>query len=155
MCVCRYVLVPYAARDCYLVHLLREIVENPRASVIVFVSTRDACELVGTHVCVCMCVYVCVCDSSIHTRTHSRTRSIHTPMSLSLTHTHTHIGEMLDALEVPNVALHANLNQARRLASLGKFRSELVRVLIATDVASRGLDIPTVTSVINFGKCVV
>jgi superfamily II DNA/RNA helicase len=85
--------------------------------------------------------------------THTHTRATKRKISKYIcTHTHTHTGEMLDALEVPNVALHANLNQARRLAALGKFRSELVRVLIATDVASRGLDIPTVTSVINFGR---
>ena len=35
------------------------------------------------------------------------------------------------------------------LASLGKFKSQHVRVLVATDVASRGVDIPTVDLVLN------
>merc|ERR1740139_1869386 len=52
-------------------------------------------------------------------------------------------------LSVPNVALHSYLTQNRRLASLAKFKSQHVRLLIATDVASRGLDIPTVDLVLN------
>jgi ATP-dependent RNA helicase DDX49/DBP8 len=41
------------------------------------------------------------------------------------------------------------LSQNRRLAALGKFKSQHVRVLVATDVASRVLDIPSVDLVIN------
>jgi ATP-dependent RNA helicase DDX49/DBP8 len=47
------------------------------------------------------------------------------------------------------VALHSLLSQNRRLAALGKFQSEQVRLLVATDVAARGLDIPSVDLVIN------
>jgi superfamily II DNA/RNA helicase len=39
------------------------------------------------------------------------------------------------------MALHSLLIQNRRLVALGKFKSQQVRVLVATDVASRGLDI--------------
>ncbi|CAB9499938.1 dependent RNA helicase [Seminavis robusta] len=56
---------------------------------------------------------------------------------------------ILDEVGVSNVALHSLLSQNRRLAALGKFKSEQVRVLVATDVASRGLDIPTVDLVLN------
>jgi len=56
---------------------------------------------------------------------------------------------ILDEVGVANVALHSLLSQNRRLAALGKFKSEQVRVLVATDVASRGLDIPTVDLVLN------
>lgn len=52
-------------------------------------------------------------------------------------------------LGVPNVALHSYLSQNRRLASLAKFKSRQVSVLVATDVASRGLDIPTVDLVLQ------
>ncbi|GAB5030025.1 atp-dependent rna helicase ddx49-like [Nannochloropsis oceanica] len=48
------------------------------------------------------------------------------------------------------VSLHSVLSQKRRLASLGKFKSSLVKVLVSTDVASRGLDIPEVDLVVNF-----
>ena len=59
------------------------------------------------------------------------------------------VSGILTQLGVENVALHSLLSQNRRLASLGKFKSQQVRVLVATDVASRGLDIPTVDLVLN------
>ena len=59
------------------------------------------------------------------------------------------IAGILSELGVSNVALHSLLTQNRRLASLAKFKSQQVRVLVATDVASRGLDIPTVDLVLN------
>jgi len=42
------------------------------------------------------------------------------------------------------------MNQTQRLGALNKFRSGKTSLLIATDVASRGLDIPSVDCVINF-----
>ena len=59
------------------------------------------------------------------------------------------ISGILSELGVSNVSLHSLLTQNRRLASLAKFKSQQVRVLIATDVASRGLDIPSVDLVLN------
>ncbi len=59
------------------------------------------------------------------------------------------ISGILTELGVSNVALHSLLTQNRRLASLAKFKSQHCRVLVATDVASRGLDIPTVDLVLN------
>jgi ATP-dependent RNA helicase DDX49/DBP8 len=59
------------------------------------------------------------------------------------------ISGVLTELGVSNVALHSLLTQNRRLASLAKFKSQHCRVLVATDVASRGLDIPTVDLVLN------
>lgn len=47
-------------------------------------------------------------------------------------------------------ALHSGLPQRERIDSLGRFRAEAARVLVATDVASRGLDIPVVEMVVNF-----
>ncbi|OQS01341.1 DEAD/DEAH box RNA helicase [Achlya hypogyna] len=60
------------------------------------------------------------------------------------------VAEIALELELPCVVLHSMMGQARRLAALGKFKSGLARVLICTDVASRGLDIPEVTHVLNF-----
>lgn len=51
---------------------------------------------------------------------------------------------------ITSVAIHGNKNQSQRTKALKQFRDERVRVLVATDVAARGLDIPNVTHVINF-----
>lgn len=48
-----------------------------------------------------------------------------------------------------NVALHAMIKQKERLAALNKFKSNHIKILIATDVAARGLDITGVELVIN------
>ncbi|KAJ2234788.1 putative RNA helicase [Coemansia sp. RSA 1722] len=56
---------------------------------------------------------------------------------------------MLFELGFRVTALHSKMPQQERLASLGKFRAQVVRILIATDVGSRGLDIPSVEMVIN------
>ncbi len=60
-----------------------------------------------------------------------------------------HLEGTFRELGVDCVALHSLLSQDRRNAALGKFKSQQVRVLIATDVASRGLDIPEVDLVLN------
>ncbi|XP_023013591.2 putative ATP-dependent RNA helicase Dbp45A [Leptinotarsa decemlineata] len=55
----------------------------------------------------------------------------------------------LNEVGFDNVALHSMCPQQQRLAGLAKFKSKTVKILFATDVASRGLDIPTVSLVIN------
>ena len=47
-------------------------------------------------------------------------------------------------------ALHSQLKQPQRLASLNSFRGARVPLLVATDVGSRGLDIPSVDLVVNY-----
>ncbi|CAH0475351.1 unnamed protein product [Peronospora belbahrii] len=60
------------------------------------------------------------------------------------------VGEIGNELGTKCVTLHSMMSQNRRLAALGKFKSGLSHILISTDVASRGLDIPEVDIVINF-----
>ncbi len=47
-------------------------------------------------------------------------------------------------------AIHGNRNQNQRQRSLDKFRAGKTRILVATDVAARGIDVPGIGHVINF-----
>ena len=49
-------------------------------------------------------------------------------------------------------AIHGNKNQNQRQRALNEFKSGHIRILLATDVASRGLDIDNVTHVINYDE---
>jgi ATP-dependent RNA helicase RhlE len=51
----------------------------------------------------------------------------------------------LDAL-----ALHGDKSQGARTEALRRFKTKQVRILVATDLASRGIDIPVLPSVINY-----
>jgi ATP-dependent RNA helicase RhlE len=51
---------------------------------------------------------------------------------------------------IKSVALHGNKSQSARLEALKQFRSGKVRVMVATDIASRGLDVDGITHVINY-----
>uniref|UniRef100_A0A5B7BY30 Putative DEAD-box ATP-dependent RNA helicase 36 n=1 Tax=Davidia involucrata TaxID=16924 RepID=A0A5B7BY30_DAVIN len=57
---------------------------------------------------------------------------------------------LLEELDLEAAALHSFKSQSLRLAALHRFKSGQVPILLATDVASRGLDIPTVDLVINY-----
>lgn len=47
-------------------------------------------------------------------------------------------------------AIHGNKRQNQRIKTLEKFKRSEIQILLATDVASRGLDIPNVSHVINY-----
>ena len=49
-------------------------------------------------------------------------------------------------------AIHGNKSQAQRQRALDQFRHNQIQVLVATDVASRGLDIDEVTHVVNYDQ---
>jgi ATP-dependent RNA helicase DDX47/RRP3 len=57
---------------------------------------------------------------------------------------------MLRNLGFNAVCLHGQLAQTKRLGALAKFKTGGRNILIATDVASRGLDIPGVDLVVNY-----
>jgi superfamily II DNA/RNA helicase len=48
------------------------------------------------------------------------------------------------------VALHGDMDQSARMAALDQFRKGEATILVASDVAARGLDIPAVSHVLNF-----
>ena len=57
---------------------------------------------------------------------------------------------LLRCLGFGAIPLHGQLSQSARLGALGKFRGRSRDILVATDVAARGLDIPSVDVVMNF-----
>lgn len=61
------------------------------------------------------------------------------------------ITTMLEFLGFPVTGLHALQTQRQRQACLGKFKAGRATILVATDVACRGLDIPKVAVVLNMG----
>jgi ATP-dependent RNA helicase DeaD len=67
--------------------------------------------------------------------------------------TRTEVDELTESLAVRGYrpeALHGGLNQAQRDRVMGKFREGVADLLIATDVAARGLDVEHVSHVINY-----
>lgn len=60
------------------------------------------------------------------------------------------VSEYLQKRNVPSEAIHGNKSQSARQRALETFKSGDTRVLVATDIAARGIDIDDVTHVINF-----
>ena len=60
------------------------------------------------------------------------------------------LGEFLASAAVPAASIHGGRSQKEREAALLAFRRGQPHVLVATDVAARGIDVPECTSVINF-----
>lgn len=65
-------------------------------------------------------------------------------------HTAKRLGERLSKNGIPSTSLHGNLSQAQRQRALQGFRNGKFRALIATDIASRGIDVEGVTHVLNY-----
>ncbi|MNL21681.1 ATP-dependent RNA helicase RhlE [compost metagenome] len=51
---------------------------------------------------------------------------------------------------IPAAGIHGNKSQGARVRAIDDFKSNKIRVLVATDIASRGLDIDNITHVINY-----
>ena len=60
------------------------------------------------------------------------------------------VAKILDETGVPSGAIHGNKSQGHRQRTLGDFKAGKTRVLVATDIAARGIDVDGVTHVINF-----
>ena len=60
------------------------------------------------------------------------------------------VAEQLDRAGVRTDAIHGNKSQNARQKALEDFRNGKVRVLVATDIAARGIDVDGITHVINF-----
>jgi ATP-dependent RNA helicase RhlE len=62
------------------------------------------------------------------------------------------LSDNLNKLGFASTAIHGNKSQPQRQRALNEFKDDKVRVLVATDVAARGLDIPDVSCVINYDQ---
>ena len=60
------------------------------------------------------------------------------------------IARRLEQAGIRTDTLHSNRSQNQRLRALGDFKSGAVRVLVATDIAARGIDVDGISHVVNF-----
>ena len=60
------------------------------------------------------------------------------------------LAEQLDKEGIPALAIHGNKSQGARTRALSEFKSGDLQVLVATDIAARGLDIDQLPQVVNF-----
>jgi ATP-dependent RNA helicase RhlE len=65
-------------------------------------------------------------------------------------HVANRVAEHLEKSGVPSDAIHGNKSQNARQRALNDFRDGNTRVLVATDIAARGIDVDGITHVINF-----
>jgi ATP-dependent RNA helicase RhlE len=60
------------------------------------------------------------------------------------------IARHLERNGIKTATLHSNRSQSQRLRALGDFKSGAVRVLVATDIAARGIDVDGISHVVNY-----
>ena len=125
----QYIFMPNQVRDAYLVTSIRVLLKNGGRSL-------DADDEGGDHL-----------SESEDDESIGKARSC--IIFVSTCERAARVQAMLTELGIDSIALHSILSQDRRRAALGKFQSSIARILVATDVASRGLDIPTVDLVVN------
>jgi ATP-dependent RNA helicase RhlE len=61
-----------------------------------------------------------------------------------------HVADFLNDRKITAMALHGNKSQGARIQALDGFKSGKVRVLVATDIAARGIDIEDLPHVVNY-----
>ena len=84
----------------------------------------------------------------------SRILNVHQPeLAIIFGRTKRRVDELANALSIRGYlaeGIHGDLSQAKRMSVLKQFKSNKIDILVATDVAARGLDISGVTHVYNF-----
>jgi ATP-dependent RNA helicase RhlE len=60
------------------------------------------------------------------------------------------IARKLDQARIPAAAMHSNKSQNQRQRTLGQLRSGKLRVLVASDIAARGIDVSDISHVFNY-----
>ncbi|UYA59858.1 ATP-dependent RNA helicase RhlE [Pectobacterium sp. F1-1] len=61
-----------------------------------------------------------------------------------------HLAELLEKDDITAAAIHGNKSQGARTRALANFKDGSIRVLVATDIAARGLDIDQLPHVVNY-----
>jgi len=84
----------------------------------------------------------------IHVLRESDTRSV--LVFTRTKHRANRVAEQLQRAGFASAALHANKSQSQRQRALDDFRRGRVEVLVATDIAARGLDVASVSHVVNY-----
>lgn len=127
-CYRLYVFVPKSVQINYLHYLLQK--HFPEESCIVFAASLDECQLLTTM------LDILGFEAPLH---------FYFSRHLSRSHSRRKLPEPPHGFRTRQVTgLHSLQSQRQRLASLGKFRASRAKILVATDVAGRGLDIPSV-----------
>ncbi len=65
-------------------------------------------------------------------------------------HSADRLARSLESKGIKTAALHSNRSQSQRLRALKDFKSGAVRVLVATDIAARGIDVDGISHVVNY-----
>ncbi len=60
------------------------------------------------------------------------------------------VARHLETTGIPAAAIHGNKSQSQRERALAAFKSGRTRILVATDIAARGIDVDAVSHVVNF-----
>ena len=69
---------------------------------------------------------------------------------VEMKHVANRVAEKLEKNGISSAAIHGNKSQGARQRAIQDFTNDRVRVLVATDIASRGIDIDGITHVINY-----
>jgi ATP-dependent RNA helicase RhlE len=65
-------------------------------------------------------------------------------------HRSNRLADILTKAGIPNARIHGNRSQAQRTEALAGFKSGAFRVLVATDIVARGIDVEALEHVVNF-----
>ena len=65
-------------------------------------------------------------------------------------HRSNRLAEVLDRAGIPNARIHGNRSQSARTDALGGFKAGRYRILVATDIVARGIDVEALEHVVNF-----
>jgi ATP-dependent RNA helicase RhlE len=65
-------------------------------------------------------------------------------------HRSNRLADVLDKAGIPSARIHGNRSQTARTEALGGFKSGKYRVLVATDIVARGIDVEALEHVVNF-----